>query len=307
MDDVLQHISEATSTVTEATAGAVVAVGRNSRGTGVVVAPNRVVTNAHNLRDRTTQITFADGRTAQATASGVDFDGDLAVLEVDTADAPPIEWADADALRPGAAIFGVARRGLTGLRVTFGTVSAVDQVFRGPRGRRISGAFEHTAPLGRGSSGGPVTDPSGNLLGINTSRLGDGFYLAVPANQSLRDRVDALARGESPRRARLGVGLAPSSVANRLRQSVGLPPRDGLLVQAVVEGGPAAGAGLETGDLLVAVGDRELHRIDDLMEALDGLSPDASVRLTVVRGVDEREVTVTFDAGTGAGAMEEAD
>lgn len=295
MDDVLQHISEATAAVTAAAGGAVVAVGRNSRGTGVVVAAGRVVTNAHNLRDRTTQITFADGRVAQAAATGIDVDGDLAVLEVDTGDVTPVEWGDATSLRPGAPVFGVARRGLSGLRVTFGTVSAVDQVFRGPRGRRIAGAFEHTAPLGRGSSGGPVTNPAGKLLGINTNRLGDGFYLAVPADQTLRDRVDALARGESPRRARLGVGLAPSSVANRLRQSVGLPPRDGLLVQAVMADGPAAAAGLETGDLLVAVGDRELQRIDDLMEALEGVSPGSSVNLTVVRGVDERQVTVNFD------------
>jgi S1-C subfamily serine protease len=141
-----------------------------------------------------------------------------------------------------------------------------------------------------------VTDAEGNLLGINTNRLGDGFYLALLADQRLRDRVDALARGESPQRARLGVGLAPSSVANRLRRSVGLPERDGLLVQTVLTDSPADTAGLEPGDLLVAIGDRELARIDDLMESLDGVDRGASLELTVVRGVDERTVTVTFPA-----------
>lgn len=63
-------------------------------------------------------------------------------------------------------MFGLARRGINGLRTTFGTVSAVDQAFRGPRGRRIAGAFEHTAPLGRGSSGGPVTDSQGAVLAV---------------------------------------------------------------------------------------------------------------------------------------------
>lgn len=293
--DVLAEISTATATVAERAGPAVVAIGRNSRGTGVVIAPGRVLTNAHNLRDRTTQVTFADGRTAQASAGGVDFDGDLAALEVDTGDITPIEWADASQLQAGAPVFGVARRGADGLRTTFGTVSALGQTFRGPRGRRVTGAFEHTAPLGRGSSGGPVTDTAGRLLGINTSRLGDGFYLAIPAGAELRRRVDALARGEQPRRATLGVGLAPSSVANRLRRSVGLPERDGLLVQAVAEDGPADRAGLETGDLLVAVGERELARIDDLMEALDGTASDETLTLTVVRGVEERTVAVRFD------------
>lgn len=292
---VLSEISEATAAVADRAGQAVVAIGRNSRGTGVVVAPGRVVTNAHNLRDRTTQVTFADGRVTQASVVGVDVDGDLAVLEADTADVAPLEWGDPTALRPGAPVFGVARRGANGVRTTFGTVSATDQTFRGPRGRRVTGAFEHTAPLGRGSSGGPVTDTEGRLLGINTSRLGEGFYLAVPADATLRERVDALARGETPARVQLGLGLAPSAVANRLRASVGLPPRDGLLIQTVLPGGPGEAAGLEPGDLLVAAGDRPLDRIDTLLEVLDGLTVDASLLLTVVRGVDERTVSVRFD------------
>lgn len=296
---VLAEISEATAVVAERAGPAVVAIGRSSRGTGVVVAPGRVVTNAHNLRDRTTQVTFADGRAAQAAVTGVDVDGDLAVLEVDTADITPLAWGDPSGLRPGMPVFGVARRGHNGVRTTFGTVSATEQTFRGPRGRRVTGAFEHTAPLGRGSSGGPVTDTEGRLLGINTSRLGEGFYLAVPADEGLRERVEALARGEVPARAQLGVGLAPSAVANRLRRSVGLPPLEGLLIQTVLPGGPGQAAGLEAGDLLVAAGDRPLGRIDDLMETLDGLTAGSSLILTVVRGVDERTVAVRFD-GTAA-------
>ena len=298
---VLSEISEATTVVADRAGPAVVAIGRSSRGTGVVVETGRVVTNAHNLRDRTTQITFADGRTAQASVVGVDVDGDLAVLEVDTGDTVALEWGDAADLKPGTPVFCVARRGANGVRTTFGTVSATGQSFRGPRGRRLTGAFEHTAPLGRGSSGGPVTDTEGRLLGINTSRLGEGFYLAVPADEDLRKRVDALGRGEVPVRPQLGVGLAPGAVANRLRQTVGLPPRDGLLVQMVVPGGPAAEAGLEPGDLLVAAGDQSLQRIDDLMEALDGIDVDAALVLTVVRGVDERSVSVRFAGRTGEG------
>ena len=292
--EILDQITAATAAITSAVGPAVVSLGRDSRGTGVIVAPGAIVTNAHNLRDRTISVTFADGRTTQAQVQGIDLDGDLAVLSADTGDITPAQWGDVTAVVPGTAVFGVARRG-TGLRTTFGTVSAVDQAFRGPRGRRVSGAFEHTAPLGRGSSGGPVTDAQGRLLGINTKRLGEGFYLAVPADHALQARVDALSRGESPRRRRLGVGLAPGSVANRLRRSVGLPEREGLLVQAVVPDGPAAAAGMEAGDLIVAIDDQPVARIDDLMSALDTYQSATSVRLSVVRGVDERNVTVAFE------------
>lgn len=289
--DVLDRITDGISTVATAAGSAVVTIGRNGRGAGVVVAPNQVLTNAHNLRDRTTQVTFAGGRSAQATVLGVDTDGDLVVLEVDTGDISPIAWSET-AIELGTPVFALARRG-PGLRVTFGTISAVDQSFRGPRGRRLTGAFEHTAALGRGSSGGPVTDSAGGLVGISTSRLGDGFYLAVPADQALRDRVEGLARGEVPRRRQLGVGLAPSAVANRLRRAVGLEERDGLLIQAVMEDGPALAAGLQTGDLIVAVGETPVVRIDDLMAALSRLE-EATLTLTIVRGADERTVTVDF-------------
>ena len=96
-----------------------------------------------------------------------------------------------------------------GLRVTVGYVSGIGRAFRGPRGRRVAGAVEHTAPLLPGSSGGPIVDGDGKLLGINTNRLGSGFYQAISADAALRDRVAALGRGEEPKRRRLGLGLAP--------------------------------------------------------------------------------------------------
>ena len=83
--------------------------------------------------------------------------------------------------------------------MTSGFVSGVERTFRGPRGRRISGSLEHTAPLLPGSSGGPVLDAGGQLLGINTHRLGEGFYLAVPADEELRSRTARWAAGSSRR------------------------------------------------------------------------------------------------------------
>ncbi|HEX2063841.1 MAG TPA: S1C family serine protease, partial [Acidimicrobiales bacterium] len=183
-----------------------------------------------------------------------------------------------------------------GLRVSLGMVAAVGQAFRGPRGRRIRGTIEHTAPLARGSSGGPVVDAEGRLLGLNTNRLGDGLYAAIPADADLKARVEDLGRGESPTRVRLGVGLAPPRAARQLRRAVGLPDRDGLLVRAVEDDSAAARAGLRTGDLLVEAAGRPLPGIDDLHDALDQLEAGGALPLRVARGADDLDVTVDFSA-----------
>jgi serine protease Do len=267
----------------------VVGIGNRWRGgSGVVIGENRVLTNAHNLHGDEVTITFADGRSADARAIGVDADGDLAVLEAQTEGAAPLELA-ADTVGAGTPVVALGNPNGHGPRVTFGFVSGTGRSFRGPRGRRVAGALEHTAPLMPGSSGGPVVDLDGRLLGINTSRLGNGFYLAIAADAALKDRIGALGRGESPTRRRLGVGLAPSHVARRLRRAVGLPEREGLLVREVEEGSPAATAGIAEGDLIVAVGDKPIASADDLFDAL---GTDGELRITLVRGADEQTVTV---------------
>ena len=191
-------LAEAARTVLATAGPSVVRIGRGGgRGCGIVVADGFVLTNAHNLRDRTTEVTFADGRAVQASVVAADVDGDLVLVEVDTAGAPVLAWADG---RPevGALAYAIARTEGGGTRLTVGVLSSVDGAFRGPRGRRVSGTLEHTAPLARGSSGSPIVDDEGRLLGLNTARLGQGFYAALPADADLRTRVDALLRGESP-------------------------------------------------------------------------------------------------------------
>lgn len=287
-------LRDAARAVLAATDRSVVRIGRApGRGCGIVVGDGFVLTNAHNLRDRTTEVTFADGRAVQAEVTGVDADGDLVVLSVDTGAAPPLAWTDEPA-EPGDVVFAVGRAADGGVRITHGLVSGAERAFRGPRGRQITGSLEHTAPLARGSSGSPIVDEHGLVVGLNTARLADGFYLALPADAALRDRVDALVRGESAERLVLGVGLAPTEVAQQLRASVGLPERAGLLVRTVADGSPADAAGLKVGDLLVASGERELTAVDDLHRALDGARATSTLELTVVRGTDEHPVTVRF-------------
>ena len=265
-------------------------------GSGIVLGEGQVLTNAHNVRGSHVTVTFADGRTAEGNVAGTDVDGDLAVVEVDTGQVPALPWA-ADAPAVGTPVFGLSNPGGRGLRVTFGFVSGIDRSFRGPRGVRITGSLEHTAPLLPGSSGGPVLNAAGQLLGINTNRLGEGFYLAIPADETLRGRIDALARGESVQPPQLGIAIAPGHVARRLRRAVGLPEADGLLIREVAEDSPAARAGLARGDLIVAVAGQSVSGVDDLFAALRAAGTGGSLELTVLRGAEERSVHVVLGQG----------
>lgn len=296
---VLEQIGEAVASVGQAAARSVVRIGRDGgRGAGVVVRDGIVVTCAHNLRGPTVTVTFPDGRTTTGEVKAADVEGDLAVIAADTTGALPIRWDPAEATL-GQVVFAVGPgRGSGGIRVTAGHVSAVGAAFRGPRGRLIVNGFEHTALVGRGSSGGPVVDAGGGLVGINTHRPGDGLYLAVPADRALADRVDALARGEAPRRRRLGVALVPPPIARRMRAAVGLPQRDGLLVREVDPDGPAAAAGIAAGDLIVSVAGATITGLDQLVAAVEGSGTD-SVTVVVVRGAEEVTVQVNFDRAPG--------
>jgi serine protease Do len=287
----IEEIGRSIAAVADRAGPSIVGVGRDGRGSGVVVADGLVLTNAHNLRGREVTITFSDGRSDRGEVRGVDPDGDLAVIAIDTSGATALDWASGDGAKVGDPVFGAAATYGGGSRVTMGFVSSVARSFRGPGGRRISGSIEHTAPLAPGSSGGALLDADGRLIGLNTNRIGEGFYLALPADPALRSRVDALGKGESVERPRLGVAIAPSHVARRLRRSVGLPERDGVLVRGVEDGSSAAAAGVEVGDMIVSAGGREIRDADDLQDALASLTPPYD--LVMVRGADEMTLKVS--------------
>ncbi len=291
---VLDELRDAVAGAAEAVGPSVVGLGRGwGRGSGVVTAPGIVVTNAHVLRGEEVAVAFADGRTEHGRVAGVDPDLDLAAIAVETGDAPPIGWEPERATEVGIGepVFALANPGGRGLRATFGLVSATGRSFRGPRGRRIGGSLEHTAPLPRGSSGGPLVDAGHRLLGLNTIRLEGGLILALPADEGMKRRVDALASGTATARPRLGIAIAPARHARRMRAAVGLPEREGLLVRGVQDGSPAAKAGVERGDLLVGVNGAPLSSVDALFDALDA---GGDLKVTVVRGTDEREVAISL-------------
>jgi serine protease Do len=302
---VLDEIGASIARLADEAGPSVVGIGQRwGAGSGIVLGEGRVLTNAHNVRGGHVTVTFADGHTAEGTVAGHDIDGDLAVIEVDTGQAPALPWAT-DAPAVGTPVFALANPGGRGLRATFGFVSGVDRAFRGPRGVRITGSLEHTAPLLPGSSGGPVLNAAGQLLGINTNRLGEGFYLAIPADETLRAQVDTLARGESVQPPQLGVAIAPGHVARRLRRAVGLPDVDGLLIREVSENSPASRVGLARGDLITAAGGQPIRTADDLFGALREAGPTGAIELTVLRGTEERTVQVTFGQSEAGGSTTE--
>ena len=301
----LDGIQEEIQRVAERVSNAVVGIGQRwGVGSGVVIAKDQVLTNAHNVRADEVTVTFPDGHTAAGRVLGHDIDGDLAVIGLETGDLPTIEWAANGQPGIGAAVFALSNPGGRGLRVTLGFVTGVERSFRGPRGRRITGSIEHDAPLLPGSSGGPIVNADGQLLGLNTNRLGEGFYLAIPADETLRGQVDALGRGESAQRARLGIGVVPTHVARRMRRAVGLPDADGLLVRLVEDDSPASRAGLAQGDLIVLAAGQPVSGVDDLFEAL-GTANDGAIQLIILRGADELAIDVQLGAAAGDAAAAE--
>lgn len=300
----VETLQETIGAVAERVGPAVVGLGRGwGVGSGVLIADGQVLTAAQNLRREGLTVAFEDGRREPAEVAGVDADLGLAVLTVDTAGLAAVAWEPEAEPGIGDPVLALANPGGRGLRTTLGFVSSATRSFRGARGRRVRGAIEHTAPLPRGSSGGPLVDPEGNLLGVNSIRVDGGLILAAPATAAVKERVLLLARGEAPAPHRLGVAVAPPRAARRMRRAVGLPERDGLLVRAVEDDSAAAAAGIERGDLLVSAGGKQIDGLESLYSALDVLpAAGGELELTVVHGTEEREVTARFDAAEPSGA-----
>jgi serine protease Do len=284
------------SQLAESAGPAVVGLAEGARGgSGVAIGPGRVLTLARNLRGNEVAVAFADGRRESASVRGSDPELGVALLELDTGDAPAVSWPEgASAPAIGAPVFALADPAGRGLHVTAGAVSSAPQSLRGPRGRTLEGLIEHTAPLPRGSAGGPLLDGDGNLLGLNAVRLAYGLILALPA-AAIRSRVEDLEKGAARQPRRLGVAIVPPRAARRLRTAVGLPERDGVLVRGVQDDSPAARAGVERGDLIVSLGGREVDSLDKLFAALDAAPLDAPVDLSVVRGVEQRELSILLE------------
>jgi serine protease Do len=291
--ETLTGIGHAVAGVAERLGPSVVGLGRG-RGSGVVIAQDYALTLAPMVRHGEPTVVFSDGRRETAEIAGIDRQLGVAVLEVSTGDATPIARRDGELPGLGSPVIALADPGGRGLRATAGWTTSAARTARGPRGRRLESAIEHTAPLPRGSAGGPLVDLSDRLVGINALRTGEGLVLAVGATAEFWERVEAAMRGEVRERPRLGVAVMPPRAARRMRRAVGLDERSGVLVREVEPNSPADAAGLRRGDLIVAVDDRDVAGLDALYERLGEANPGQTIAVGYVRGAEDARAEVTL-------------
>src|SRR3954449_5226303 len=220
-------------------------------GSAVVITPDGFTLTSAHVIERTDggRASFVDGRELAFEVVGSDPMSDLALLRVQAPDLRPAELGEAERLRVGQLVVAIGNpHGFAG-SVTAGVVSALGRSLPTRGGRVVDNVIQTDAALNPGNSGGALADGAGRVIGVNTAVAGVGLGLAVPINQATRTIVGALMTEGRFRRAYLGIAGGtrplPPRVASRLRRA------SGVEVVEVVDGSPAAQAGLRPEDLIV--------------------------------------------------------
>jgi serine protease Do len=257
-------------------------------GSGVVITPDGfMLTSAHVVAatDGKVEASFVDGREVSAEVVGADPLSDLAVLRSDADDLVPATLGDAEELRVGQLVVAIGNpNGFAG-SVTAGVVSALGRslpVRSRTAGRIVENVIQTDAALNPGNSGGALADGRGRVVGINTAVAGVGLGLAVPINEVTRRIIGALMREGRFTRAYIGIAGGSRPLPPRLARELGRAA--GVEVVEVVEGSPAAKAGLRSEDLIVAVGGSAVEGADDLQRLMAGELIGERVTATVIRG-----------------------
>ena len=256
-------------------------------GSGVVVTPDGfMLTSAHVVAgtDGRVEATFVDGREVSAEVVGADPLSDLAVLRSEAAELLPAELGDAERLRVGQLVVAIGNpHGFAG-SVTAGVVSALGRslpVRSRAAGRIVENVIQTDAALNPGNSGGALADGRGCVIGINTAVAGVGLGLAVPINDTTRKILAALMREGRFTRAYIGIAGGSRPLPPRLARELGRTAC--VEVVEVVEGSPAALAGLRPEDMIVAVEGTPVEGVDDLQRLMAGELIGSRVPATVVR------------------------
>ena len=268
-----------------------------SQGSGIIVRKNGfILTNRHVIEDaEKIEVRLKDGRSFPATVRGIDPQSDLAVLKIDADSLPAARFADSAAVRVGEFAIAIGAPFNLDYSVTFGHVSAKSRsnIVPGDEGAAMDQDFVQTdANINPGNSGGPLVNIEGEVIGINTLIQGmrSGIGFAVPSNLAKEVSDQLIARGKFTR-AWLGVGI----VALKDDSEYGdLVPnlKDGVVVQSIVPGSPAAKSGLHPADIITAVDGKSVATSQQLRNEVRGKTVGHSVTLDLVRDGQAMQIKV---------------
>ena len=272
-----------------------------SAGSGVIVDAQNgyIVTNNHVVgRADEISVGLADGRAMQAELVGRDQQVDLAVLKVDPEELAEIELANSADLRVGDFVVAIGNPFGLNQTVTSGIVSALGRSGLGIEG--YEDFIQTDAPINPGNSGGALVDLNGKLVGINTailaptgSNVGIGF--AIPSNM-VRAIMDELIENGEVRRGLIGVTV--QSLNADLARAFGVEQRDGIVVVEVEPESPADAAGLEAGDIIARVGERQIKRLSDFHSQAAIMFIGDQVEIGIIRNGRKRSVELEITENT---------
>lgn len=261
-------------------------------GSGFVIAEDgAIVTNRHVVESATRiRVRLQDGRELPGQVVGIDRATDLAVLRVPATGLRPLRFADMDDQRVGQWVVAIGSPFGLDMTVTAGVLSATG---RGGLGmNEIEDYVQTDASINPGNSGGPLVNLDGEVVGVNSMIIGrgQGIGFAIPADMAQRVSQQLLTEGRV-RRAWVGVGF--QELTAELAADFGVGGRHGALVNEIVPGGPAARAGVQAGDVIVAIEGVPVRESRDLMRQVLRRPVGAPLRLDVVRGGQAMQLTVT--------------
>lgn len=273
-------------------------------GTGFIIDENgHIVTNAHVVAGSdAVDVIFADGSKREARLVGADPISDLAVVRVDGDVPAPIPLGDSDALEPGQAVLAIGSPlGTFTNTVTEGIVSALGRSVGEQSGQpALTGLIQHDAAINPGNSGGPLVNLRGEVVGVNTIGIGtvpqadvlvQGLFFAIPVNTVKEISTTLIADG---RVVYPYFGIQSAPVTEELAAQQELPVAYGVLVEKVTANGPAAAAGIEVGDIVLAIDGEKIDQRRPFTEVLFHHQPDDTVTATIRRGKDEFDVDLTL-------------
>jgi S1-C subfamily serine protease len=286
---------ELAGAVAQASAAVVTVEARRRLGASGVVwqEGGAIVTADHVLeREEDINVTLADGSKTTATIAGRDPGSDIAVLKLAGGSATPATLAPADSVKVGHLVLALGRPSGGAPMASFGVVSAVGGAWRTARGGMIEGYIRADVTLYPGFSGGPLVDTQGRVVALNSYYLARGQEIALPASAVTAIVTTLLSEGRI-RRAYLGVTSQPVQIPSAIRQALGTDQETGLMIIGVEADSPADKGGLLIGDVLTSVGDRRVADPEDLRSALVSGMVGAATSITVIRGGQRKELSVT--------------